>query len=182
MPVAKITPMGEHGLYHVHFLDGRTDPGFGQGGGGHPDQGLPGYGHPDQGLPGQGGHPGNRPPGSGAHPGNRPPGSGGGGIPDNELPEAPPPHLLPGYTLVMVRGPHGKWEYAFIAPGDPPPKPLPPGSIEHPGNRPPGSGITHPDQGLPGSQPHPDQGLPGGPPHASGQPTPPQPTPTPQRR
>ena len=184
MPMAKITPMGESGLYHVHFLDGRTDPGFGHG----PGQGTdPGYGHPigghpDHDLPG-GGHISNRPPGSGAHPGNRPPGSGGGGIPDNELPDTPPPTLAPGYTIVMVRGPAGKWEYAFIAPGDPPPKPLPPGSIEHPGNRPPGSGMPpRPDQGLPGSQPHPDQGLPGQPPHVSGQPTPPQPAPTPQHR
>ena len=41
MPMAKITPVGESGLYHVHFLDA-TDPGFGRPGGGHPDQGLPG--------------------------------------------------------------------------------------------------------------------------------------------
>ena len=192
MPMAKITPMGESGLYHIHFLD-RTDPGFGHG----PGQGTdPGYGHPigghpDQGLPGHG-HPGNRPPGSGAHPGNRPPGS-GSGIPDNELPDHPPPQLAPGYTIVMVRGPHGKWEYAFIAPGSPPPRPLPPQGGGRPDQGLPGQG-GHPDQGLPGSQPHPDQGLPGMPPHASGQPipgqpghpsgqpTPPQPQPTPQHR
>ena len=147
--------MGESGLYHVHFLDQRTDPGFGHGGG--PVD--PGYGRP-----GGGGHPDHSLPGSGAHPGNRPPGS-HPGFPDNELPDTSPPTLLPGYTLVMVRGPHGKWEYAFIAPGDAPPKPLPPGSIEHPGNRPPGSGAPpRPDQGLPGSQPHPGGGpMPGNP-------------------
>lgn len=167
MPLATIRPMGESGLYHVHFLDA-TDPGFGGGRPGGVDpgwgQGRPG-GRPDQGLPGMG-----------LHPGNRPPGSGGGGIPDNELPDHPPPTLAPGYTIVMVRSPVGKWEYAFIAPGDPPPKPLP--SPPHPGNRPPGSGGERPDQGLPGSQPHPDQGLPGQPPHVSGQPVPPMPTPT----
>lgn len=162
MPMAKITPAGEHGLYHVHFLDGRTDPGFG-----HPGGGVD--------------HPGNELPGSGGHPGNRPPGSASGGHPDNSLPPGPPPVLAPGYTLVAVRGPHGHWEYAMIMPGSPPPRPIPPGSIDHPGNRPPGSGIAHPDQGLPGSQPHPDQGLPGQPPHASGQPVPPQPTPQARR-
>lgn len=172
MPMAKITPLGESGLYHVHFLDAR-DPGFGSG---RPD-------HPDQGLPGGGGHPGNRPPGSigghpdqglpggGGHPGNRPPGS-GGGIPDNELPDHPPPQVLPGYTLVMVRGASGKWEYAAIAPGSPPPRPLPPVG-----------GGGHPDQGLPGAggPPHVSgQPIPGQPGHPSGQPVPP--TPTPQAR
>ena len=151
MPMAHIRKVGgENDLYHVHFLD---------------QHGA----HPDQGLPGQGGHPGNRPPGSGggghpdhslpgqggAHPGNRPPGSGGGGIPDNELPSQPPPQVAPGMTLVLVRH-EGKCAYAVIAPGSPPPRPLPPGEIEHPGNRPPGSGA---------------------PPHPSGQPVPPQPTP-----
>ena len=159
MPMATIRKVGgEHDLYHIHFLDGQ---------GAHPDHGLPGHGHPDHSLPGQGGgvdpgygrpgggpHPGNRPPGSGAHPGNRPPGS-GGGIPDNELPDHPPPQVAPGMTLVLVRH-EGKWAYATIAPGSPPPRPLPPGEIEHPGNRPPGSGA---------------------PPHPSGQPVPPQPTP-----
>ena len=153
MPMAKITPMGESGLYHIHFLD-RTDPGFGQGGGEHPGNRPPGSGggHPDQGLPGHG-HPSHP-----IHPGQP-------AIPGNELPDSPPPTLLPGYTLVMVRGPHGRWEYAFIDPGSPPPKPLPPGSIEHPGNRPPGSGgPVRPDQGLPGNQPHPGGGpMPGNP-------------------
>ncbi len=54
-----------------------VDPGYGQGGGGRPDQGLPGGGE----------HPGNRPPGSGsggARPDNELPGQ--GGRPDNTLP------------------------------------------------------------------------------------------------
>jgi hypothetical protein len=160
MPIARITALGGD-LYHVHVIDA-----------GHPDQGLPGYGgRPDQGLPGQ------RPP----HVGGRPPGNWEGrpdqglpghpGFPDHELPDNPPPTLLPGYTLVMVRGPAGKWEYAFIAPSDPPPKPLPPLT-----------GAGRPDQGLPGQPgmpPRPDQGLPGQrPPHVSGQPVPPPGTPT----
>ena len=133
MPMAKITPAGEHGLYHVHFLDGRTDPGFGHGGGEHP---------------------GNELPGSGGHPGNRPPGSASGGHPDNSLPPGPPPVLAPGYTLVAVRGPHGHWEYAMIMPGSPPPRPIPPSNIEHPGNRPPGSGAPdRPGNELPQPQP-----------------------------
>ena len=162
MPMASIHKVGNDGnLYHVHFFDAHE---------GHPGQGLPGHGHVDNTLPGMGGpvDPGYGRPGGGPHPGNRPPGS-GGGIPDNELPDHPPPHLMPGYTLVMVRGPHGKWEYAAIQPGSPPPRPLPPPS-----------GGGRPDQGLPGSQPHPDQGLPGRPPHASGQPIPPPPGGTPE--
>ena len=170
MPLAIIHKMGSQGeLYNVHFLDQNVDPGYGQGRpGGRPDQGLPGGGgHPDQGLPGMGGRPDQGLPGGG-HISNRPPGSGGGGIPDNELPDTPPPQLAPGYTLVLIRH-QNKWTYAAIAPGSPPPRPLP-----GPG------GGDRPDQGLPGSQPQPDQGLPGGPPgHASGQPVPPQPTPTP---
>ena len=137
MPMATITKVsGERNLYHIHVLDPHE---------GHPDQGLPGsevdpgYGRPvrpncpDQGLPGQGGHPSH--PIHGGHP----------VFPDNSLPDHEPPTMLPGYTLVMVRGPHGKWEYAAIQPGSPPPRPLPPGQ---PG---------HPDQGLP---PAPGQGLP----------------------
>ena len=160
MPMAHVRKVGgENDLYHIHFLD--------QHGGGHPDQGLPGQGglhpgnrppgsggggHPDQGLPGGGGHPSHP-----IHGGGRP------GIPDNSLPEAPPPQLLPGYTLVMVRGQDGKWKYAAVAPGSPPPRPLPEPI-------PPGGA---PDQGLPpqGSGGQPDQGLPGG-----------QPAPTPQSR
>ena len=126
MPIARITQMGESGLYHVHFLDGRTDPGFGVGGLPHPDHGLPGGmphpgggpifhpGHPDHGLPSQPGHPGNRPPGSG-HP----------GFPDNTLPPGPPPHLPAGTTLILVRDPAGVWHYAAIQPGQPVPPPLP---------------------------------------------------------
>lgn len=167
MPMVTLHKVGEGNLYHMHVLDA-VDPGFGGGRPGGVDpgwgQGRPG-GHPDQGLPGHG-HPGNRPPGSGS------------GIPDNELPDHPPPTLAPGYTIVMVRGPHGKWEYAFIDPGQPPPKPLPPGNVEHPGNRPPGSGPPNlPSQGLPGGQPHPGGGpMPGQPPQA-GMPLPPTPQP-----
>jgi hypothetical protein len=162
--MAKITPVGEAGLYHVHFLDAR-DPGFGQhpGGGVDPGYGVGGGFHPSHGLPGQGLHPGNRPPGS--HP----------GFPDHELPDAPPPHLLPGYTLVMVRGPDGKWKYAAINPGTPPPRPLPeplpPGGL--------------PDQGVPPQGQHPSgQPLPPGvpPQYPTGQPLPGQPVPPPQHR
>lgn len=149
MPLATIRPMGESGLYHIHFLDRGSDPGFDRPEGGHPGQGLPPmHGHPDQGLPGQPGHIANRPPGT-EHPGGRPP-QHGAGIPDNELPSTPPPTVAPGCTLVMVRGPQGRWEYAAIDPGQPPPKPI---------------------QGPPG---HAGQPLPGQPPHASGQPVPPQ--------
>jgi hypothetical protein len=110
--------------------------------------------HPDHGLPGGGGEAG-RPshPISGRWPG-RPtdPGYGveEGAIPGHELPGSRPPMLLPGYTLVLLRGPEGKWKYAAIRPGVAPPvvlpEPIPPGGA--------------PDQGLP---PQPDQGLPGGP-------------------
>jgi hypothetical protein len=146
MPMAHIRKVGgENDLYHVHFLDAH-DPGFGQG---RPDR-------PGHDLPGGGGHPGNRPPGSGAHPGNRPPGS-GGGIPDHELPDHPPPQVAPGMTLVLIRH-EGRWVYAVIAPGSPPPRPLPPGEIEHPGNRPPGSSPGHPS-----GQPVPPTATPTGP-------------------
>jgi len=165
MPIAYIRPLGESGLYHIHVVD-QVDPGFG---GGRPGGVDPGYGQgagmrPDQGLPGSGGRPDNSLPGGGAHPGNRPPGSGGGGIPDNELPDTPPPQVAPGATLVMIRGPQGKWVYAAIDPGQPPPKPLPPaGGGEHPANRPPGSSPGHPS-GQPVPPPpsgnRPDQGLP----------------------
>ena len=120
---------------------GAVDPGFGvPGGGGDPGYGHPIFGgHPDQGLPG------GRPP----HVGGRPPGS-GSGIPDQSLPPVPPPTLLPGYTLVMVRTADGKWHYATVAPGSPPPRPLPEPI-------PPGGA---PDQGLPPQPVAPDQGLP----------------------
>jgi len=162
MPMAHIQKVGGGDLYHVHFLDPHA---------GHPDQGLPGQGMPP--------HVSNRPPGSWAgHPDQGLPG--GGAIPGHDLPDNAPPTLLPGYTLVMVRGPAGKWEYAFIAPGSPPPKPLPPLT-----------GAGRPDQGLPGQPgmpPRPDQGLPGQPPHVSTGPVPPpgtpanpiQPTPAPK--
>ncbi len=118
-------------LAYVMPLDA-VDPGFGVpglGGGVDPDYGIDTGHHPDHGLPG------GRPP----HVGNRPPGSGGGGIPDNSLPSTPPPTLLPGYTLVLLRGPDGKWKYATLAPGSAPPKPIPEPI-------PPGGA---PDQGLP---------------------------------
>jgi collagen type IV alpha len=161
MPMAKITPVGEAGLYHVHFLDGRTDPGFGHGGGEHPSHGLPGGpghvsppifhpGHPDHGLPSSPGHPDQGLPGRPPHVGGRPPGSGGGGIPDNSLPSTPPPTLMPGWTLALVRSPDGKWHYASLAPSSPPPKPLPEPI-------PPGGA---PDQGLP---PQPPGGVAGTP-------------------
>jgi hypothetical protein len=152
--MARITPVGESGLYHVHFLDA---------GGAHPDQGLPSFpgrpdnslpgggahpshpifhpGHPDHGLPSQPGRPvigGGRPgdPGYGQRPEHP-------AIPDNELPEAPPPQVLPGWTLVLVRGPDHKWKYATLPPSSAPPKPLP-------SPIPPGGA---PDQGLPPQPP-----------------------------
>jgi len=111
-------------------------------GGEHPDQGLPGGrpphvgggpifhpGHPDHGLPSEPGHPDQGLPGRPGRP----------AIPDNSLPSVPPPTLLPGFTLVLVRGPDGKWHYASVKPGVAPPivlpEPLPPGGA--------------PDQGLP---------------------------------
>lgn len=149
MPLATIRPMGESGLYHIHFLDAS---------GLHPDHGLPGGGdeHPDQGLPGGGRPPhiggGPARPGRPVDPGFGRPGLGGrpidpgyghpegghGGIPDHELPENPPPQLMPGFTLVLVRK-DGKWHYASLAPSSPPPRPLPE-------PLPPGGA---PDQGLP---------------------------------
>ena len=165
MPMATIHKMGQGDLYHIHFLDQRTDPGFGVGEGSRPDQGLPGSGNrPDQGLPGGGAS-------------NKP---GTPGIPDHELPDTPPPQLAPGWTLVLIRpGQTGKWQYAAIAPGSPPPRPLPPSA-------------GHPDQGLPQPpqvNPMPPQGpgmqpptvgggpAPQPPMHPSGQPVPPQVTP-----
>jgi hypothetical protein len=141
----------------------------------------PGYGvgseHPDQGPvpnppPGQPGHLPSVPPGwpvipshpiAGLWPG-RPshglPGGGGGGIPDNTLPPVPPPTLMPGWTLLLVRGPDGTWKYASLAPSSPPPRPLPEPI-------PPGGA---PDQGLP-PQPTP-------PPVAGTPPVTPAPSPT----
>src|SRR5580765_2035053 len=142
MPLAFIRPMGESGLYHIHVVSA-TDPGFG---GGRPQPGDPDYGRPEFGRPGH------DLPWGPCHPGNRPPGSGGGGIPDHELPDHPPPTLAPGYTIVMVRSAQGRWEYAFIAPGDPPPKPLPPQG------RP-----DRPDNSLPIQPGHPGNVVPGQP-------------------
>jgi len=136
MPMATITKVsGERNLYHIHVLDPHE---------GHPDQGLPGMGGVDPGY-GQGIHRPHRP--DQGLPGGRP------GIPSNELPETPPPQLLPGYTLVMVRDQQGKWEYAAIAPGSPPPRPLP---SPTPPNRP---DNTLP--GQPGRPARPDNTLPG---------------------
>jgi hypothetical protein len=111
--MATIHPVGEAGLYHIHFLDGRVDPGYGRPGGGHPDNSLPGHGHPDNSLPGYG------------HPGNRPPGSGRPNFPDNSLPSGPPPHVPDGTVVVLVKDPAGVWHYASLPPGTPAPTPLP---------------------------------------------------------
>ena len=130
MPMAHIRKVGgEHDLYHVHFLDPHTDPGYGQGRPGErPDQGLPGSGaRPDQGLPGGGrpgqgrpdqGLPGSQPGPDQGLPGGRP------AIPSNELPTTPPPQVAPGQTLVMIRK-DGKWHYAALPQGVPAPTPLP---------------------------------------------------------
>jgi hypothetical protein len=135
MPMATIHRVGgaDSSLYHIHYLDQRTDPGYGHGGGMHPDQGLPGSGaRPDQGLPGSGARPDQGLPGSGGYPSQGLP---GGGHIDNNLPGAPghpdnrppsqPPQVAPGHTLVMIRSADGKWHYASIAPGSPPPRPEP---------------------------------------------------------
>jgi hypothetical protein len=133
-----------------------------------------GAGHPDQGLPGEPGRPGHLPawperpvdPGFGWPGGGRPghlpsyPGMGGGsGIPDNTLPSTPPPQVMPGWTLVLVRGPDMKWHYATIAPSSPPPRPtpepIPPGGA--------------PDQGLPPQPAHPIAPPGGGSPPTAGQ-------------
>jgi len=161
--LAYIRAVGTDGLYVVQPVD-PVDPGFGHPGGGVDPgygQGRPG-GRPDQGLPG-----------------GRP------GIPSNELPDTPPPNLAPGWTLVLIRH-DGQWQYAAIAPGSPPPRPLP-NPPEHVGGRPPGQGMPdRPDQGLPSGPGRPDNtlpGQPGGPTYPSGGPVPPMvgggPMPTP---
>jgi hypothetical protein len=157
--MAIINKVGQGDLYHVHFVDA-VDPGYGRPGGGHPDQGLPGHGgHPDHGLPGRPphvgggpifhpGHPDHGLPSQPGHPGNRPPGSGNPVFPDNSLPSHPPPQVAPGQVIVLIRGADGKWKYAALVPGTPPPRPLP-------------------------EPPAPDQGLPPTPPPTAGQPLPP---------
>ena len=109
------------------------------GGAQHPDQSLPGGGEHPEHLPG-------RPGGGGGHH----PDQGLPGFPDNSLPTVPPPTLLPGYILVLVRLPSGQWKYAAIRPGVAPPvvlpEPIPPGGA--------------PDQGLP---PQPEQPIAGAP-------------------
>jgi hypothetical protein len=176
-------------LYYVHQVGPnlvsltpvghRPDQGL-PGGGNYPSQGLPVY--PDQGLPPSmgGGRPDNTLPGGrfpgrpvdpgfgvpgvgGGRPDNTLPGGGQPGIPDHELPSHPPPQVAPGYTLVLVRQ-EGKWHYAVIAPGSPPPRPLPP-SEGRPDNTLPGGGMPPPQVGggpimPPGQPPRPDQGLP----------------------
>lgn len=119
-----LTPIGGH-------VDNELPGGEG---GEHPDQGLPGGG-----FPGRPSHPISGRPGRPVDPGYGRPGGGGGGIPDNSLPDTPPPTLMPGWTLLLVRGPDGKWKYATLAPSSPPPRPLPEPV-------PPGGA---PDQGLP---------------------------------
>jgi hypothetical protein len=149
MPMVTLHKVGEGNLYHLHVLD-PTDPGFG---GGRPGGGDPGYGRPE------GGRPGHDLPGSGARPDHGLPGA-----PGDTLPVQPPPTLAPGWTLVMVRSGTGKWEYAAIAPGSPPPRPLPP-SPGHPGNVPPGTEVPGGGPVIPPQYP-------------TGQPVPPTPTPT----
>jgi hypothetical protein len=129
---------------------------------GHPDQGLPGgEGEGEAGqlpsFPGFPGRPGHLParPGRPVDPGFGRPGGGGGGIPDHELPPSRPPTIAPGWTLILVRKPDGKWAYATLAPSSPPPRPLPEPI-------PPGGA---PDQGLPPQPPEAGQ-LPGAPPTA----------------
>jgi hypothetical protein len=180
MPLATIRPMGESGLYHIHFLDASERPDHSLPGGGRPVD--PGYGV------GGGAHAGQLPSHGGAHPGQLP-SHGSSGIPDNTLPSERPPVMLPGYYLVLVRDQAGMWRYAAIAPGSPPPRPLPtpipPGGAPDQGLPP--QPPVGPDQGLPpGSAGAPDQTLPpSGAPPVAGQPLPPTapaPTPTPQRR
>jgi hypothetical protein len=122
--MATIHPMGDN-LYHIHFLDNRTDPGFGHG---RPD--LPGHD-----LPGGGLHPGNRPPGS--HP----------VFPDNTLPGGPPPHVTPGNVVIMVRDQAGVWHYASLPAGQVPP----PVQIDNtlPGGPPPVAGQPLPPTAAP---------------------------------
>jgi len=136
--MATIHKVGQGDLYHIHFLDQRTDPGFGQGGGTDPGygQGHPRPDRPDNSLPG-------------GRPERPDQGLPGGGIPSNELPGERPPQVAPGHTLVLIRGPQGKWVYATIAPGSPPPRPVP-------------GPPPRPDQGLPNAPARPDQGLPPG--------------------
>ena len=146
MPMARITKVsGETNLYHIHVLDGH--------------QGLPTRACPARAAS----IPATAKPARPDRPDHELPGGGRPGIPSNELPETPPPNLLPGYTLVLVRDQRGKWEYAAIAPGSPPPRPLPPPSRpDRPDQGLPG-GNLRPDNSLPGDQPHPGQSLPGSP-------------------
>jgi hypothetical protein len=148
--LAYITPAGEHGLYIIHEVQGRTDPGFGQGRPGlRPDHDLPGYGHPDHSLPGRPVHPDQGLPGMGARPDQGLPG-GRPGIPNNDLPSNPPPQVAPGQTLVLVRSHDGKWHYAALPAAYPVPTPLPTPPMA-PGGQP---TPPHPGQ-LPGQTPQP---------------------------
>jgi hypothetical protein len=128
------------------------------GGAEHPDNSLPGGEHPDQGLPGRPDHIwGGGRPGRPGRPDQGLPDGGHAGIPDNSLPITRPPTVLPGWTLILVRKPDGKWAYATLAPSSPPPRPLPeplpPGGV--------------PDQGLPPQTEPPTAGqLPGATPPA----------------
>jgi len=136
-----LTPLGQRGLYYMNVVEQGVDPGYGRPGGGHPDQGLPGGGgRPDQGLPGFPARPDQGLPGSGGRPDQGLPSH--PHFPNNSLPSAPPPHVQPGATLILVRAASGTWHYAAIQPGQPVPPPLP-------------------GQGLPGGPPPmPGQGLP----------------------
>jgi hypothetical protein len=117
MAVARIYPLGDSGLYYIHFVEGHADNDL-PGRPNRPDQGLPGYGHPDQGLPGRPNRPDQGLPGYG-HPDQGLPGQGQGrpGIPSNELPGTPPPTVAPGKILVLIRSAEGKWKYAALDEG-----------------------------------------------------------------
>ena len=144
-------------------------------GGMGPDNSLPGGGMPvDPGFGHGGLRPGHLPSYGGGPSAGHLPSHGSGGIPDNSLPSTPPPVVMPGWTLVLVRTASGKWQYATIAPSSPPPRPtpepIPPGGVPDQGLPPqPGQGLPPtspgaPDQGLPPTSPGaPDQGLPGSP-------------------
>jgi hypothetical protein len=139
-------------------LEGPVDPGFGGGrpGGVDPGYGIPGIGAgmPGHDLPGTGGHPWLPGQIGGGYPSHGLPGQ--GGIPGNELPSQPPPQLMPGYTLVLIRGQDGKWHYAAISQESPPPKPLPEPLPPDAGHKP--IDPDNPQAGqLPGQTPQPKQ-------------------------
>lgn len=131
MPMIFIRHVGAN-LAYVEPL-GPVDPGFGNVGGGvDPGFGHPIFGRPGHDLPG-GGHIDNSLPGGAGHPDNRPP--------------SQPPMLNPGEVLVLVRAADGKWHYASLAPGSPPPRPVPVPPPDHISGRPPGVPPVYPSGG-----------------------------------